>query len=721
MAQNTLNVSELDFEKIKNNLKNFMRAQVQFKDYDFEGSSLSILIDLLAYNTHYNGYYANMIANEMFLDTATYRESVVSRAKMLGYTPSSRVGAEVYVDLGVYIKKAPSGSAPQNLTLKKYSSFTSGSNATEYIFSTLEDNILTHNIAKDTSTAWYYGKNVVLLKEGTHISYQWEVMESPASQTTNSVVEHYIIPASDVDISTLVVRIQNSKTNTGKTTFIPASELQTVIATDSVYWVHEVEDSKYEIKFGDGGNIGKAIELGNIILLDYLVVNPDANNCKSFSSLSKSYSWSLSSEIVEDISLVATPVNYRVLELVQDYESTFIYGETVYGNESKASGEVEVWDYVNGILKLVAVNGVFNLLETVTGETSGTTGSIKMSSIEISKSSGGTEREGIESIKNLAPTNYQAQGRCVTAEDYSAAIKKIYPNIRAIKVWGGETANPPVYGKVFIALRPQIGQILSNYAKEYIRTEVLGKKNVITVQTEIVDPDYIYVIPVCNVKYNPLLTSTTAAYISQVVAAEIASYAKIYLNDFTAPFYYTNVSSNIDASDASIVSNLLTLKLKQLFEPTFNTLSTNVVLKYSNTIKQPVNIHSTYNLTTRYKAQRVIESSKFTYNGVSGCELAINPKFVNNLQVVKVSGDYETVQPGGENIGSIDYVNGVITIYKFKTSQTDKTSEQYPDFKGRIEVIVEPDQYDLFAYEHQILDILDADISVSVVDIRTLI
>ncbi len=721
MAQNNLNVSELDFDKIKNNLKDFMRAQAQFKDYDFEGSSLSILIDLLAYNTHYNSYYANMIANEMFLDTAIYRESVVSRAKMLGYTPSSRVGAEVYVDLGVYIKKAPSGSAPQNLTLKKYSSFTSSSNSTQYIFSTLEDNILTHNSAKDTSTAWYYGKSVVPLKEGTHISYQWEVMESPASQTTNSAVEHYIIPASNVDISTLVVIVQNSKTNIGKTTFIPASELQTVTATDTVYWVHEVEDSKYEIKFGDGGNIGKAIELGNIILLDYLVVNSDANNCKSFSSLSKTYSWSLSSEIVEDISLVATPVNYRVLELVQDYESTFIYGETVYGNESKASGEVEIWDYVNGVLKLVAVNGVFNLLETVTGETSGTTGSIKMSSIEISKSSGATEREGIESIKNLAPTNYQAQGRCVTAEDYYAAIKKMYPNIRAIKVWGGETSNPPIYGKVFIALRPQIGQILSNYAKEYIRAEVLGKKNVITVQTEIVDPDYIYIIPSCNVKYNPLLTSTTAAYISQVVASEIASYAKIYLNDFTSPFYYTNISSNIDAIDSSIVSNLLTLKLKQLFEPTFNTLSTNVVLKYSNAIKQPVNIHASYNLTTRYKAQRVIESSKFTYNGVGGCELAINPKFVNNLQVVKVSGDYETVQTGGENIGSIDYVNGVITIYKFKTSQTDKTSEQYPDFKGRIEVIVEPNQYDLFAYEHQILDILDADISVDVVDIRTLI
>jgi len=128
ITPNTLSVSDLDFDKIKSNLKTFMKSQSQFKDYDFEGSSLSILIDLLAYNTHYNGFYANMVANEMFLDTAVFRESIVSKAKMLGYTPSSRRCSTAYVNLFSYIKKVEGESAPSTVTLDAYAKFKSSEN-----------------------------------------------------------------------------------------------------------------------------------------------------------------------------------------------------------------------------------------------------------------------------------------------------------------------------------------------------------------------------------------------------------------------------------------------------------------------------------------------------------------------------------------------------------------------------------------------------------------
>lgn len=711
---NVLSVSDLDFDKIKDNLKTFMKSQSQFKDYDFEGSSLSILIDLLAYNTHYNGFYANMMANEMFLDTAVFRESIVSKAKMLGYTPASRRCSTVYVNIVSYIDKIEGETAPASVTLDPYAKFTSSIADNEYTFITNEAHILerpkledgiTIDTSFDTEDAWCYKKNVVKLYEGTHLSYEFEVKSTSAFESTAPDTEHYVIPSNKIDTTTLLVEIQNSISDLTTNTFSPATELQSITASDYVYWLHEVEDNKYELKFGDGLNIGVALELGNIIKVDYIAASGiEANGCKVFTSSTKSYSgWSESMPIVES-SITATPVNYRVLELSQLYDANFIESETVYGNSSSATGEVEEWDSDNKILYLIGTQGVFQLNETVYGVTSGASGTISMSSLEVSKSANGTERESSDSIKNLASKTYQAQNRCVTTSDYETIIKRDYPNIRAIKVWGGEENNPPVYGKVFIALRPHIGQILSNSVKERIRTEILGKRNIITVKTEIVDPDYIYIIPTCNVKYDPSKTTSSFAQIATLVTSTIRDFGDINLNNFTKPFYFSKLSTAINDTDTSITSNILSIQIKKYFDPILTQVTTNTVIDFSNAFLEPG------------PGITVGSSSSFTYGGISGCTFSASTTNYSVLQVVDPDGVVV-----GANVGEIDYDNGTVTITDFVCTETEKVNTEYPEYKGRIELIAKPREFDVFSYGHQILDISNADITVTTTDVRTLL
>ena len=251
------------------------------------------------------------------------------------------------------------------------------------------------------------------------------------------------------------------------------------------------------------------------------------------------------------------------MDLIQDYTSDFSIGETVVGKLGSASGIVNEWDPVNLILKLVSVLGVFSINETVIGMDSNANGIIKLTSIETSKSGNGTERESINSIKNLAPKVYQAQNRCVTTEDYETIIKRDYPGARAVRVWGGDSMTPPQYGKVFLSIRPHTGTYLTNTEKEYINNTILGPRNIVTIKTEIVDPDYLYVIPTCKVKYNPSLIVGGMDNIIGNVGGVINNYAFIHLNDFASPLYYSKLATDIDNSDESISSNILSFELKK--------------------------------------------------------------------------------------------------------------------------------------------------------------
>jgi len=251
-----IQVSELDFDQIKNNLKNFMKGQNQFSDYDFEGSGLSTLLDVLAYNTHYNALYTNLAVNEMFLDSASKRASVVSIAKTLGYTPKSKTSARAYINMAI---NSPNQS-PSSLTLPQYSPFNTVINGSNYTFYTpAEVTIIPNN-------GLYTFINLEIL-EGTPLNFKYVVADG----------QQYIIPNANADISTLKVRVQESSTSDTFTTFTEASSLVQLASDSNVYFIKEIDGGLYEIVFGDG-IISTSLTNGNIVHLDYFVSKGSLSN-----------------------------------------------------------------------------------------------------------------------------------------------------------------------------------------------------------------------------------------------------------------------------------------------------------------------------------------------------------------------------------------------------------------------------------------------------------
>ena len=263
-SSDKLNITDLEFDGIKSNLITFLKAQTQFQDYDFEGSGMSVLVDLLAYNTHYMGYYANMLGNEMFLDSSSLRESVVSHAKHLNVNPTSRTGAKAKINMTF----TPNGS-PASLTIAKNTKFTSSINGIAYNYTTNK----TTSIPR-SSTGTYIATGIEIV-EGKILNKAYTVNGSDTTQ-------RYIIPNQDVDTSTITVKVQKSVGDSDVNTYTDgnAVDVTTIKGTDKVYFLQEVEGQKYEITFGDGA-VGKQLSDGNIIFIEYIITNGTAGNFAS--------------------------------------------------------------------------------------------------------------------------------------------------------------------------------------------------------------------------------------------------------------------------------------------------------------------------------------------------------------------------------------------------------------------------------------------------------
>ena len=257
-----LEISELDFDSIKANLKSFLSQQDEFTDYNFEGSGMSVLLDLLAYNTHYLGFNANMLANEMFLDSADLRASVVSLAKAVGYTPSSSSSALANINVTV------NGPRTSSLTMIRGTKFTSTVNETSYSFVNNADVTIT------PADGVYTFSNLDIY-EGTYLNYKY-------TTNTSDIDQRYIIPNDDVDTNTLTVKVQNSASDSITNVYTLANGITALDSTSKVYFLQEVENGRYEVYFGDGV-LGKKVEDGNIIILDYIVNNRgNANGASAF-------------------------------------------------------------------------------------------------------------------------------------------------------------------------------------------------------------------------------------------------------------------------------------------------------------------------------------------------------------------------------------------------------------------------------------------------------
>tara|TARA_Y100000782_G_scaffold103743_1_gene122154 strand:- start:1981 stop:3834 length:1854 start_codon:yes stop_codon:yes gene_type:complete len=265
MSQHKLEVSELDFDKIKANLKTFLQSQTQFQDYDFEGSGLSILLDVLSYNTHYLSYIANMGMNEMYLDSADIRKNIVSLAKMLGYTPTSPRAPRASVDILI------NGATGSSVTMQKGTIFTTTVETVDYQYVTNEDITI-------TPVDGIYKFNNVTLYEGTLVTFKY-------TYDVNDTDQKFVTPSAFVDTSTLKVTVQNSNTDTTQSVYSLVGGYNSVASDSKVYFIQEGSSNKYEIYFGDGVT-GKKLEDGNVIILEYVITNTVNSNGASKFALS---------------------------------------------------------------------------------------------------------------------------------------------------------------------------------------------------------------------------------------------------------------------------------------------------------------------------------------------------------------------------------------------------------------------------------------------------
>ena len=251
-----LRVTELDFDQIKDNLKIFLKQQDEFKDYDFEGSGFNILLDTLAYNTHYLAFNANMLANEMFLDSASLRSSVVSHAKTLGYEVQSPRAAKATINVSIKTSQA-------SITMPAGTKFTTNYDGTTYNFVTAND------IQK-----FKFGNSVnydsIFVYEGTYVTTRYTV-------DTSNLEQRFLLRDNRADTSTLTVKVQNSSSDSTTTTYTKATDITQLTGDSTVYFLQEVEGGKFEVYFGDGV-VSKAAEDGNIIILTYVVSNKTQAN-----------------------------------------------------------------------------------------------------------------------------------------------------------------------------------------------------------------------------------------------------------------------------------------------------------------------------------------------------------------------------------------------------------------------------------------------------------
>ena len=589
-----LEVSELDFDTIKTNLKNFLSDQNEFADYDFDASGLSVLLDLLAYNTHYNAFYLNMIANEMFLDTASIRSSVVSRAKHLGYTPVSQKGAKAFVNITI-----TPANTPATIVIEKDTQFTATVNGISYTFCTA--NSATVNV---NANGIYTSANVELT-QGVPLTHKY-------TANTNDPDQRYLLPNANTDTSTLTVKIQTSATNSNLYTYAAANDTTTVNSTANVYYLEEDEEGRFEVLFGDDV-IGRKLAMGNIVILSSLVAD---------------------------------------------------------GGEP------------NGAKTFVPVSGVGGYSNVVVST--------------ITNAVGGAERDSISTIKFNAPRNYQAQNRAVTINDYKRILERDYPAAESIVAWGGEDNDPPVYGKVYLAVKPQTGLTLSTSTKAFIADTVLGNRNIVSITPEVVDPDYMYVTVTSSVKYDSTKTTVSAQQIKNSISNTIYQYGVTNLGLFADQFRYSPLIKQIDETETSIESSLTSVNLRRTFAPTLGT-PTSYTLKFSNQIKHESNTDVS------------ISSTRFSHTDDNGtlrteCELQDDNGI---LQVFRTSGATRVVV--ANNVGTVNYTSGQVSLTTFAPNAI-------ADGTANVSVTVVPSSNDVTPFREQILLIANNDISISMID-----
>ncbi len=582
MATN-LNVTELDFDDIKNNLKNFLKQQSEFNDYDFDGSGLSILLDVLAYNTHYNAMNAHYSLNESFLDSAQIRGNVVSRAKLLGYIPRSVLSPRARVNLVVDVS-AVSGTKPTTLELTrgtKLNTIVDGEEFQYVVLSTQQSNLSGNT----------YTFNNVVIAQGTIREVKYRV---------DNDIENQKFQLSDVDAdtSTLRARVQENQESTAFDIYTQFETLLNVDSTSKVYYIQENTSGFYEIHFGDGVTGKKPIN-NNIVTLDYVITD---------------------------------------------------------GKESNGANIFTMVDNIGGFSNI-----------TVT---------------TAAAAAGGVDKETMESIRFNAPLTFISQNRAVTADDYSAIIKKNFSNIDSISTWGGEDNDPPNYGQIYISIKPLLAESLTTAEKTDITGSILKGKNVVSITPEIVDPDFTRLELDVFFKYNPNLTDRSSVNLQSVVRDTISDYNFNNLNKFDGVFRHSELLRQIDNSDPSILNSIVRPRMFKNITPSNNS-DNNFDLNFVGPIFQSGDSTKFVLTSTAFKINNVDHFfGDIPITGSSNRKVIVY-KVVNNQNVTVIN-----------DAGLIDVIKGKVTLNNFR-----------PDTTTAIRITVVPDSLDLAPKRNQLINI----------------
>ena len=591
-----INVTDLDFDGIKNNLKTFLKQQDQLTDYDFEGSTMSTLLDVLAYNTHYNAVYANVLANEMFLDSADLRNSIVSHAKHVGYTPRSATAPVAFLNVTV------NNATGSTLTAARGTTFTTTVDGTSY-------NYVVRDATTITPTDGVYTFSSLPVYEGTLIDNKYTV------DTTNAD-QRFLIQNDLADTTSLKVTVQNSSSDSTTSTYTLATDLADITSTSKIYYLEGAEDNQYEVKFGDG-ILGAALSTGNIVTLSYIVTNAEESNGASSFSLSGT------------------------------------------------------------------LGGFSNV--TITTATN---------------SANGAQPETPDSIRFNAPKQYASQNRTVTTNDYASKVKQIYTNAQSVQVWGGEDNSTPVYGRVYISIKPVSGATLTEAKKTDIITQ-LKDFNVASVTPVIQDPETTSLQLSVDVKYDAKSTTRSSDSIKALVSSAITTFNTDNLGQFDGLFRHSKFIETINKVDTSILSNITTVKMHKSFTATTSGATT-YTISYNNAF---YNQHSGHNAS----GGGVLTSSGFKINGDTTNEYFLDEDGAGNVRLYYLVGQVRTYT--NNNQGTIDYTNGSITLNSlFITSVSNVDGAT----STAVRLTVIPNSVDVIPVRNQVIEIDETNTTVTV-------
>ena len=576
MATNKINISELDFDNIKSNLKEYLQGQDQFTDYDFDGSAINVLLDILAYNTHYNAMYTNLAINEMFLDSASKRDSVVSIANNYGYLPASRTCATANISMTVAIGNSTSNT----LSIAKSTPFTSTVNGVDYNFYTMNENVGISN-----------GVNFVFstfpIYEGTPVTEKFTIF-------TDTVI---VLQNLNIDTDTIKVTVQDVASSFTSSVYSYSEKIIGLVPTSKVYFIKEIEGGKYQIYFGKD-NLGEEPAVGSVVTIEYMVTNGS-----------------------------------------------------------------------NG-------NGI--ALFTYAGSNLSNTPVVTVSSI----ASTGRDAETTDEIKYNVSHKYRTQDRAVTASDYIDIIQTAYPNIDSINCWGGESMSPPIYGKIYISIKPQTSLFLTSSEKNYITESIIAPKSMLGISPVLLDPIYTTVDLDTTVYYNPNLTNKSSTQIVELVRQSIVNYNDTVLQKFDGVLRYSRLIRTIDDADNSIINNITTIKLRRIVDVVFNTS-----IKYTVSISNQI--------ASSGVPEEAVMTNAF-YVDATGTKYYIDDDAVGNLRLFYYNPQNYSKVFTNLKIGTVNYLTGLIIVNNLFVTGVAESDLQF---------IIKPKSNDIVSKHNEIVDI----------------